>query len=290
MKKQENTKRKRERTPNNRTTTGFRISVELWAVLQPLLPVHVNTHRFGGGRPRVPDRDCADAIFYVLRTGCQWQALDQTELCPHSTAHDRFQEWVRAGVFLKLWQAGLQQFDELRGIEWDWLSMDGAMTKAPLGGEKTGPNPTDRGKSGVKRSLLTEGHGVPIGLAIEGANRHDMKLVRPTIEGIVIDRPEPTEQEPQGMCLDKGYDYQEVRTILDEYGFTGHIRARGEEVKAIKTQVGFKARRWVVERAHSWMNRFRRLLVRWDKKPANYLAFLQFACALIAFRFAGLFG
>ncbi len=89
-----------------------------------------------GGRPRVPDRACADAIFYVLRTGCQWQALDQTELCAHSTAHDRFQEWVQAGVFLKLWQAGLEQFEETCGIDWDWLSMDGAMTKAPLGGEK----------------------------------------------------------------------------------------------------------------------------------------------------------
>ncbi len=108
-------------------------------MLQPLLPVRVNTHRFGGGRPRVPDRDCADAIFYVLRTGCQWQALDQTELCAHSTAHDRFQEWVKAGVFLKLWQAGVEQFDELCGIDWDWLSMDGAMTKAPLGGEKNRP-------------------------------------------------------------------------------------------------------------------------------------------------------
>lgn len=130
------TGRTRQRTPNNRTTTGFRISDELWTVLQPLLPVHVNTHRFGGGRPRVPDRTCADAIFYVLRTGCQWQALDQTELCAHSTAHDRFQAWAEAGVFLKLWQAGVQQFDELCGIEWDWLAMDGALTKAPLGGEK----------------------------------------------------------------------------------------------------------------------------------------------------------
>jgi len=204
MSVQELKNRSRKRTSNNRTTTGFRISDELWAVLQPLLPVPLNTHRFGGGRPRVPDRRCADAIFYVLRTGCQWQALDQTELCAHSTAHDRFQEWVQAGVFLKWWQAGLEQFEETCGIDWQWLSMDGAMTKAPLGGEKTGPNPTDRGKSGVKRSLLTEGHGVPIGLTIEGANRHDMKLLRPTIESIIIKRPEPTEDHPQGMCLDKG--------------------------------------------------------------------------------------
>jgi transposase len=283
-------KRERVRTPNNRTTTGFRISDELWAVLQPLLPVHVNTHRFGGGRPRVPDRECADAIFYVLRTGCQWQALDQTELCPHSTAHDRFQEWVRAGFFLKLWKAGLERFDELRGIDWEWLSMDGAMTKAPLGGEKTGPNPTDRGKSGVKRSMLTEGHGVPIGLAIDGANRHDMKLTRPTIEGIVLDRPMPTPEYRQNMCLDKGYDYDEVRDILTEFGFTAHIRARGEEAQAMKKEAGFKARRWVIERIHSWMNRFRHLLVRWDKKAENYLAFLHFACGLITFRAAGLFG
>ena len=138
---QSSTKRTRQRTPNNQTTTGFRISDELWAVLEPLLPVRVNTHRFGGGRPRVPDRRCADAIFYVLRTGCQWEALNQTELCAKSTAHDRFQEWAAGGIFLKLWQAGVAQFDQLRGIDWNWLSMDGAMTKAPLGGEKDGTEP-----------------------------------------------------------------------------------------------------------------------------------------------------
>jgi putative transposase len=142
------TKRTRARTPNNKTTTGFRISDELWAELQPLLPVHTNTHRFGGGRPRVPDRDCADAIFYVMRTGCQWGALDQTDLIPHSTAHDRFQEWVEGGVFLKLWKVGVERFDEMKGVDWAWMSMDGAMTKAPLGGEDTGKNPTDRGKKG----------------------------------------------------------------------------------------------------------------------------------------------
>jgi putative transposase len=290
MNEEQTPKRTRARTPNNKTTTGFRISDALWEVLQPILPVHVNTHRFGGGRPRIADRPCADAIFYVLRTGCQWQALDQTELVAHSTAHDRYQEWVRAEVFLKLWQAGVAQFDELQGIDWDFASMDGAMTKAPLGGENSGPNPPDRGKAGVKRSLLTEGHGVPIGLTVAGANRHDMKLVRATIASIVVERPEPTPKRPQGMCLDKGYDFQEVRDILAEFGFTAHIRARGEEAIAIKREAGFRARRWVVERTHSWMNRFRRILVRWEKKPENYIAFLHFACALIAFRASGLFG
>ncbi len=92
------------------------------------------------------------------------------------------------------------------------------------------------------------------------------------------------------MCLDKGYDYDEVRAILDEFGFTAHIQARGEEAKALQQEAGKRARRWVVERSHSWMNRFRRILVRWDKKAENYLALLHFACALIAFRAAGLFG
>jgi transposase len=290
MKTQRESKRTRTRSPKNKTTTGFRISDKLWAVLEPLLPVHVNTHRFGGGRPRVPDRKCGDGIFYVLRTGCQWKALDQTDLCAGSTAHDRYQEWVAADVFLRLWQAGVEQFDELQGIDWAWLSMDGAITKAPLGGEDTGPNPTDRAKSGVKRSLLTEGHGVPLGLAVEGANRHDMKLVRETIESLVVDRPAPTAEQPQGMSLDKGYDYQEVRDTLAEFGFTAHIRSRGEEAKELKQEAGKRARRWVVERTHSWMNRFRRILIRWEKKPENYIAFLHFACALIAFRAAGLFG
>ena len=173
------------------------------------------------------------------------------------------------------------------GTGWPWT---GRSRKRRWAGKKTGPNPTDRGKSGVKRSLVTEGHGVPIGLVTEGANRHDMKLVRSTIESLVLARPKPTQEQPQGMCLDAGYDYDEVYAILKEFGFTAHVRPRGEEAKAIKREAGFKARRWVVERAHSWMNRFRRLLIRWDKKPENYLAFLHFACGLIAFRAAGLFG
>ena len=131
---------------------------------------------------------------------------------------------------------------------------------------------------------------MPIGLAVDGANRTDMKLVRTTLESSVVQRPAPSEERPQGMCLDKGYDYAEVRAILAEFGFTAHIRSRGEEAKELAQEAGKRARRWVVERSHSWLNRFRRILVRWEKKSAHYLAFLHFACALIAFRAAGLFG
>lgn len=271
-------------------STAYRLSDELWSVLQPWLPSHPNTHRFGGGRPRIADRRCADAIFYVLRTGCQWQALDQTGWCAHATAHDRYQQWVQADVFLKLWQAGVTPFDELQGLDWTWLSLDGAITKAPLGGEATGPNPTDRAKRGVKRSVLSDGHGVPLGLAVSGANRHDMKLTQPTLETLVVERPEPTPEHPQNVCLDAGYDDQEVRDLLANFGLTAPIRSRRDEATELKRQAGSRGRRWVVERTHSWLNRFRRILIRWEKKPENYIGFLHFACALIAFRAAGLFG
>jgi transposase len=142
----------------------------------------------------------------------------------------------------------------------------------------------------VKRSVLTEAEGIPIGVAVDGANRHDMKLVRATLDSIPVERPEPTPDQPQGMCLDKAYDFDEVREVLQEFGFTAHIRARGEEAQAIKHEAGFRARRWVVERTHSWMNRFRGILIRWAKKAENYLALLHLVFAAITARAAQLSG
>src|SRR5438270_10451974 len=127
---------------------AWRIPDDLWEEINWLIPKHVNTHPFGGGKPRTPDRVCLDAIFYVLRTGCPWKALDATVFCPGSTAHDRFQLWVQAGVFLKFWEAGLLEYDFFEGIDWRWLSMDGCMTKAPLGGEKDGQKSHRPGQEG----------------------------------------------------------------------------------------------------------------------------------------------
>ena len=121
---------------------------------------------------------------------------------------------------------------------------------------------------------------------VDGANRNDFKLVNETLMNLAAKRPKPSRKNPQGICLDKGYDYDEVRDLVREFGYTAHIRARGEEAQAIKRSARFKARRWVVERTHSWMNRFRRILIRWEKKPENYLALLHLSCALITFRCA----
>ena len=157
-----------------------------------------------------------------------------------------------------------------------------------MGEKSTGPNPTDRSKSGTKRSLLVEGQGIPIGITIDGANIHDMKMTRTTLQSIVIHRPLPSSSlklQQQHICLDKGYDYPEVYELLEKYGYTMHICKRGEEYnnsnkKKKKRIPKYRARRWVIiERTHSWMNRFRRLLIRWEKKENNYIAILHFACA-----------
>jgi putative transposase len=127
---------------------------------------------------------------------------------------------------------------------------------------------------------------------VDGANRNDMKLAEATLQSIPADaqRPEPTEGDPQGLCLDKGYDYDEVRALVEEFGLTAHITARGEEAQAIKRGARYKARRWVVERTHSWMNRFRGVLIRWSKKAENYIALLHMSFAFIIYRRMGLSG
>jgi putative transposase len=117
-----------------------------------------------------------------------------------------------------------------------------------------------------------------------------MKMVEETLDSTPVERPEPTGGRPQGMCMDKGYDYDEVREIVEEFGFTAHIRSRGEEAKAAKRAARQKARRWVAERTHSWMNRFRGILIRWEKKAQNYIAMLHLAFAIITYRCAGLSG
>jgi transposase len=127
-------------------------------------------------------------------------------------------------------------------------------------------------------------------VAVSGANTHDMRLVEETLESIPVDRPQPTVRRKQHLCGDKGYDYPDVRTVLKEWAYTAHIKARGTEAAERKSIPGYRCRRWVVERTHSWFNRFRRLLIRWEKKAKNYVALLHFACAWITFRAAGILG
>lgn len=131
---------------------------------------------------------------------------------------------------------------------------------------------------------------MPLALVVAGANRNDFKLTEATLGSIPDGCPRAPVDVEQNLCLDKGYDYDEVYALVREFGYIAHIRPRDEEAALIVRDANYKARRWVVERTHSWMNRFRRILVRWEKKAQNYLAMLHFACALITFKQAGLVG
>jgi putative transposase len=159
----------------------------------------------------------------------------------------------------------------------------------PWAGKKTGRNPTDRGKLGVKRSVLTDGRGVPLGVAVAGANVHDQKLFHATLSHLAVHRPRPTTRHPQHLCCDKGYDAAVLRREARRRLYRPHIKSRGEEQIAKRVR-GRRARRWVVERIASWMNRFRRILVRWEKKAVNYEAMLHWTFAYITWRKIQVFG
>jgi putative transposase len=267
--------------------SSFGLSERFWSLARRLIPKPARVHPLGGGRPRVPDRRVLAAILFVLRTGCQWKALDATGLGSGSTAHRRFQEWVGTGLFFRLWRVAARRYDEVRGIDWRWLAVDGCLTKAPLSrSEVVGRNPTDRGKQGVKRSLLVDAKGLPLALALGPANRNDHLLLAETPDGLVARRPSRSALA-QHLCLDLGYDDAGSRREAAVRGYVTHIRGRSDEVRDGRRRARKRARRWVVERTHAWLNRCRRLLVRWERKVANHAAFLHLACALICLRAAG---
>lgn len=259
-------------------TRPWELSDEVWERAELLLPAP--RPRPKGGRPPRSDREMLGAMLYVLRTGLQWNALPR-EIGASTTVYDRFRAWERDGFFARLWAAGLAEYDELVGIDWDWLSLDGVMTKAPFGGAATGPNPTDRGKRGTKRSTLCDGRGLPLAVVVAGANVPDMKLTAPTLDALLPPRP----AIPSQLCLDKGYDYDLARYAASVRGYRLHLRTRGEERHDTASGDPLRRpRRWVVERLHSWLNRSRRLLVRWEKLQHTYEAFVQLACALLCFQ------
>ena len=144
----------------------------------------------------------------------------------------------------------------------------------------TGPNPTDRGKMGTKRHVLTDQRGIPVSVVITSANTHDMKAATETLDSVIVERP----LKKQNLCLDKGYDYPEIERESTKRRYVPHIRHRGEEKELIKLRY-YSAKRWVViERTNSWHNRFRKLLVRYEKKSENYLALVCLACCIIVYR------
>lgn len=235
------------------------------------------------GRPRGSFRLMLNGIIYRFRTGVQWNHLPK-EFGDDSTIHRWFQRWCKDGIFRKIWALLIEKCDELGAVDWQWQAADGRMGKARFGGDKIGRNPTDRGKPGTKISLATEAAGGPLGITIAGANVHDTKLLAETLDAIVVERPEPTPEAPQHLCLDKGYDNPTGHRATAERNYVPHIRRIGEEKLDKDGNKTHPARRWVVERTLAWLSKCRGILVRYDKNWENYLGSLQLACALMWFR------
>ena len=260
---------------------------ELWNRIQAALVV--DKPRKKPGRPRSSDRPIFDALIHLARTGAQWCTLP-AEFPPKSTVHDRFQEWVTFGCLEAAWARLLEDYDEALGIEWQWQCADGCIVKAPLGkrtaageAQDTGANPTDRGKSGSKRHLLTDATGLPLAVVLSGVNRHDMKKLASLLDAKVIEAPEP-ERVEQHLCLDRGSDYQECREAARQRNYIPHIPDKDAPVPAPTDPKRHPPRRWVVEVGHSWFNRFRGVLIRWAKSAESYLGFVQLAACLIVGR------
>ncbi len=245
-----------------------RVSDKLWAVFMKYLPPEPAPNR--RARPVVPFRQVLGGIVYRLRTGGQWKAIP-AEFGSGSTCHRRFQEWQALGVFEQVWADQVRTYDQHRGIAWDWQILDSAIIAAPLGGTKTGKNPTDRAKSGTKRHLLVDRRGVPLALTLSGANIPDYQCAEATLLHLVIRR---SWRDRLGhlvvrhFCADKGYDFDEVHRVAHRLGYRVHIahrRRRGEPEPPPVTGRRHPARRWVIERTNSWHNRFRALKIRWEK-------------------------
>jgi putative transposase len=257
--------------------TIWRVPDELWERLEPVLLERYPPARTG--RPRADLRRVCDGIIYRLRTGCQWNQLPR-EFGDDSTVHRWFQRFVADGAFEALWARLASECEALGDLDWSWQAADGMMGKARMGGEKRGPNPTDRAKPGTKKSLLVERSGGPLGLEIEGANIHDTKLLALTIDAIVLERPDPA-RVPQHLCLDKAYDNPTGEAACRAAGYITHIRRIGEEKLNPSNPRRHPARRWVVERTLAWLSKCRAILVRYDKQPTNYRGLIQLACALL---------
>lgn len=269
----------------------FRMPRPLWRKLKKYLPKRRRTKSAKGGRPRASERAVANAIWYVLWTGCQWKAIHRDWFgVSSSVVHERFQRWREMGIFEKLMRRMADYYAiERGGVGWKWQAMDSKHIAAPLGGEKTGKNPTDRGKLGAKINLMVDGRGAPVSVVLTGANRHDKVSAVELIVSFSIKRPAHKEQH---LCADKAYDAEDVREFASAAGYETHIKINPRR-KATEPPPDedspkriYPARRWMVERTISWLTKRRSLRTRWSKKAANWLALVQLACAHILFNLA----
>lgn len=249
----------------------------IWDQFAALLPPHPRvapSHPLGCHRPRVPDRVVFEHVLAALVHGSGYERIASTG-CSDRTIRRRAQEWAAAGLSEQLQTLALRAYDRMIGLDLEDVAVDGCITKAPGGGEVAGRSPVDRGKQGLKRSVATDGGGLPLHLVSAGANRHDAPLLAPTLAGL-----DKLDRLPEDILvhLDRGYDGDPTRALLAELGFAGAIARKGVPAPV---QAGS---RWVVERTHSWMNGYGKLRRCTEKRRHMVDFYLFLAAAVVVVR------
>lgn len=245
----------------------------LWVQFSALLPEHPvvsPTHPLGCHRPRISDRVVFEHVIAALVHGSGYERIASPG-CSDATIRRRLKAWAAAGVSEQVHTLALQAYDRMIGLELDDLAVDGCITKAPSGGEAAGRSPVDRGKQGLKRSLVTDAVGIPLHVVAAGANRHDAPLLGPTLAG--LEKPDDVT-----VHLDRGYDGNPTRALLADLGLDGAIARKGVPAPI---QAGS---RWVVERSHSWMNGYGKLRRCTEKLRPVVDFYLFLAAALVVIR------
>ena len=266
----------------------------IWDMIEPLLPIpqrdknRTYKRAPGAGRKRFPLRIIFDTILWVLMSGAPWKSVrsgyaDGRTFCSGSTAHRWHMCWSREGVYSSLWALFLRILQTKYGLQLTWVSGDGTLYKAPLAlsCQDVGRNPTDRGKHGTKRMVLTDATGVPIAIWHAPANVHDSQLLADLLKNLMVTL-DP--DEVHHLLLDAAFLGSTCDEVARDAGFVPHVRPRGEEKSEKQRNPLYKARRWVVERTHSWMNNFRKLKVRYEKTTVSHDGLSAFAAGMITLR------
>jgi transposase len=247
--------------------------------VEALIPVREVTHPLGCHRKRISDRLCFEGMLIRLVTGCSWE--DTERLLRHqvsdTTLRERRDEWIQAGVFDALVEEALAGYDRIIELDLGDVSIDGSQAKARCGGEGTGRNPADRGKTGWKWSIAVEGNGIPVGWSIDAANRHDSKLFEPTLDAI-CDR--GLHWDIETIHADKGYDYQFIDDLIAGIGVDDANISRKKKRGQPETPSPYRIDiRWVVERTNSWLEAFGQLRRNTDRAIVHRSA--QLALAIV---------
>ncbi len=249
----------------------------LWVQCSALLPERPRfapTHPLGCHRERIADRVVFEHVIAALVHGSGYERI-ASAVCSEGTIRRRLKEWAAAGLSEQVHTLALRAYDRMIGLELDDLAVDGCVTKAPSGGEAAGRSPVDRGKQGLKRSVATDGQGIPLHLVAAGANRHDAPLLGPTLAG--LDKLDRLPDRPT-IHLDRAYDGRPSRALLEALGFDGAIARKGVPAPV---QAGS---RWVVERTHQWMNGYGKLRRCTEKRQSVVDFYLFLAAALVVIR------